>query len=103
MSIEKFTQGDWVVVEKEANGVAHIVRMNTPNLNRYDARPYAALGGFPDENAKKEIEANAHLIAAAPDMYHMLMMLQDDDSISDPSIDKEVIKLLAKARGENDN
>lgn len=45
-------------------------------------------------------DASAALIAAAPEMYEMLRMLVDNDSINDHSIDKEVMSLLAKARGE---
>ena len=43
---------------------------------------------------------NAHLIAAAPEMYAMLKFLVENDSINDHSIDKEVLTLLAKARGD---
>jgi len=43
---------------------------------------------------------DASLISSAPDMYAMLEMLVNGDSINDNSIEKEVLTLLAKARGE---
>lgn len=54
-----------------------------------------------------EREANAHLIASAPDMYAMLDVLSTDLQVmfgerSDP-ITSDINKLLAKARGESCN
>lgn len=109
--LEKFTNGEWQVVKNEINDVAHIVRMNTPNLNKYDARPYAALGGFPDENAKEEIEANAHLIAASKKLFYKLHEMEifmeqmheadPDWTIKESQLHhKEITALLAEARGE---
>lgn len=46
-----------------------------------------------------EMEANAYLIAAAPEMYEMLKMLIDDDAVECDYID-DICFLLAKVRGE---
>ena len=43
---------------------------------------------------------DANLMVSAPDMYEMLEMLVNGDSINDHSIEREVVTLLAKARGE---
>jgi len=48
----------------------------------------------------EELIANVDLISQAPAMYEMLELLADGDSINDHSIEKEVIDLLSKARGE---
>lgn len=46
---------------------------------------------------------NAHLIAAAPDMYAMLDRLRTADMPGEPEkLFSEIKNLLAKARGEND-
>lgn len=47
-----------------------------------------------------ECEANASLIAAAPEMYEMLKSLVDEGKIFFDEDYKPVIALLAKARGE---
>lgn len=45
-------------------------------------------------------EFDAHLIAAAPEMYDYLLHMIEHDVINDSSIEREVKSLLAKARGE---
>ena len=105
MSQEKFTKGNWEVMPATRMGhnevISHIVRMESNKRNKYSAIPYACIGGFPDEKAKEEIEANTHLIAAAPQMYRMLETLMNRYPNS-PHIQDPIIKLLAKARGENE-
>jgi len=81
MTKEKFTQGEWSVLDKSElgkNETNNIVRMESKKKNRYNTVPYACIGGFPDENAKEEIEANTHLISAAPEMYRMLESLKKE-------------------------
>jgi hypothetical protein len=87
----KFTEGKWTAFI--GNGVIAI--------DDSQGRAIINWPGFDGECfsfSKKK--ANAHLIAAAPDMYAMLEMLVNGDSINDHSIEKEVISLLTKARGE---
>lgn len=48
----------------------------------------------------QEIIANAHLIAAAPDMYEMLNDILCNYEV-DEEVDKRIEKVLAKARGES--
>ena len=47
-------------------------------------------------------EADAHLIAAAPEMYGMLSLLLSNSTfnVEHPAFAEEIEKLLAKARGE---
>ncbi len=111
MSEEKFTQGKWVVKDKSElgkNETNNIVIMESKKKNRYNAVPYACIGGFPDENAKEEIEANAYLIAAAPQMYRMLSILKEINAPQEYFTDDEldalaaVDHLLAKALGDHE-
>lgn len=95
---EKFTQGKWSVVNKNAEYVKNTVILHG-KPGKYDAA-----GGCVDIDARTE--ANAHLIAAAPKMYRMLNALKDfncpfeymdvDEMMAFSNIDK----LLAEARGE---
>ena len=103
----KFTSGKWeVLIKSPGKDIDNIVRMNRVTKNKYDAVPYACIGGFPDTDPKEEIEANAHLIAAAPDMYALLDELSaflsfkvKDDTLK--GLKLNVDTLLSKARGES--
>ena len=56
-----------------------------------------------DAEMSAENEANAHLIAAAPDLYKMLDRLLDEyayDGKADISIWNDVHNVMARARGE---
>lgn len=79
----KFTKGKWVVEDGKTvlcNGhkVAYV--------SSGDNIPYF-----------ENIKANAHLIAAAPEMYKFL-----DDLANGRGTDYPIEKLLAKARGEHE-
>lgn len=84
MSESKFTKGEWCTYHNGVgcDGFAIVVT------------PIGKL--IPPEEEK----ANANLIAAAPEMYEMLMHLVSQDCINDVSLDTEVHNLLAKVRGE---
>lgn len=87
---EKFTKGEWVStgvqvgVEDKSDTQSYGMIMSICHIDAYD---------FPED-----WKANAHLIAAAPEMYEELKNLLD------PSMHWEdyerIEKLLAKARGE---
>lgn len=88
----KFTKGDWIVEDGKAvlcNGhkVAYV--------NSGDNIPYF-----------ENIKANAHLIAAAPEMYEALEQvmktLSSDGFGCFDNTCAEIGKLLAKARGEHE-
>ena len=96
MSDTKFTKGEWFIennfctldVSSKVNGIVCSVECSY-QLSEQLIDP------------TDEEQANAHLIAAAPDMYAMLDLLVKQDVINDVSLEREVIQLLSKARGES--
>ena len=91
MSGEKFTKGEWEV----SNAY--------PSVDILHEHPAVWSGGYCVAQMcdLEESTANAHLIAAAPEMYHALndivkLGLDDDCKINIDSLKR----LLAKARGE---
>ncbi|AVR75880.1 hypothetical protein ValSw33_56 [Vibrio phage ValSw3-3] len=96
-----FTKGEWVLHrvnhDMTIDGEVHVVAS--------EGYPSAFVPSWiDDEEAAIEAMANAHLIAAAPEMYEMLekilaeykaIMLGESSAVSD------IEQLLAKARGEH--
>lgn len=88
MSEAKFTKGEWVV--KHGSGCK--VYSGNTLICLIKHAPNQSHGHQP----------NAPLIAAAPEMYDYLFHMIEHDVINDPSIEREVKSLLAKARGEHE-
>jgi hypothetical protein len=98
--MEKFTPGPWKAVlnahfwdiESEMHGLigdacaSNFVYVNGKRLPPEQADPIAA--------------ANAHLMAAAPDMYEALKMILERDQTRIEDIHSIARAVLAKARGE---
>lgn len=80
----KFTKGEWRV-ERFVNGKGFEVAFNDDG---------EVIADYVYE------EPDAHLIASAPEMYEYLSHMVEHEIINDPSIEREVKSLLAKARGE---
>lgn len=95
----KHTMGPWKVVEQDIyTHVAH----NELGFRIANVFNQSSGGEF----AKEEVKANAHLIAAAPEMLHLVEVLLnvtvnavDPNDFSD--IRKQCRAVLAKARGES--
>ena len=88
--MEKFTKGEWVV-ERHVGAV--YVSSERGDVIAKKSTEYANKGFV------NEVEANAHLIAAAPEMYELLScILERFEPYDEASI--EIKKVLAKARGE---
>lgn len=97
MTNEKFTLGEWWV-----------------EIDVEDNRPYILCGDIQQEiiadvfvpnQSIEQCNANAALIAAAPDMYRMLKYLADGVRYggiqhTDKTLAAEIENLLKKARGE---
>ena len=103
---EKFTPGPWRfwrhVNEKYPEWSQTAVFGTGDKKFVMIAQTHDDLAAAPEQTIE-EIIANAHLIAAAPDMYEMLEHIEDalDDSSGCGEISVEKIrKLLKKARGE---
>lgn len=89
MSEEKFTKGEWIaIVDAESCFI--------------DTVEHGLLADLFDTDAPAvESDANAHLIAAAPEMYGILRQIQIEGGLS-VARHKSVANILAKARGEHD-
>jgi hypothetical protein len=97
MSETKFTPGPWIVAgpsfgEPKMKYASCVI----PDSEDNDGIDICEM---PFDHYNPEQEANAHLIAAAPDMYKTLEWLLHIHSI--PGLARgEIQKTLAKARGE---
>ena len=89
MSNEKFTQGEWLVI-KDADLMDKIITTKDRISNLKP--PICCIDTLLTESI-----ANAHLIAAAPDMYRMLKNIEEDSSQVNVIT---IRRLLAKARGK---
>jgi len=101
MSKEKFTQGEWAYKHKLSYGVCSDSQHDHQILAKYEGCDFriASVNVHEDEDI-----ANAHLMAAAPDMYRMLndiaiYLKSDGNGFFDNTVGV-IDKLLAKARGE---
>ncbi|WP_176026500.1 hypothetical protein [Brucella intermedia] len=110
MTETKFTKGTWIAARKHSSKVGLPI-VASPHGRSIAAVTFFGLG----EQFKShddESYANAHLIAAAPDLYSALSALLNryvglvhsgDAGFWDPEAEEEVINsrdALAKARGE---
>lgn len=87
---EKFTKGDWLAV-KEGVYIRH--ESDDQSDGMLQAIAYIESYDLPEE-----WEANAALIAAAPEMYEMLSALLPQIAGSPAAL--KVNRILSKARGE---
>ena len=103
----KFTPEPWEWNDDQWGG-EHL-EWRYDSLTGADGTPVLELfSEYCDDSGMLLSEANASLIAAAPDMYDVLISLKesmdgfftDEDSMS---LWDEVDRILAKARGETDN
>lgn len=85
------TKGNWYAVEND-----YYIDI------KVDGNPIAQVikNEFVDTD-KNTMRANAKLMECAPEMYDYLLHMIEHDVINDPSIEREVKSLLAKARGES--
>lgn len=95
MSNEKFTPGEWEIEEHELsvkNCEMFGFRIKT------DSKIICAANSNELKN-KPEMQANAHLIAAAPEMYRLLEQLHGTLERV-PILQSEIENVLKKAGGE---
>lgn len=96
MSKTKFTKGEWELKPTGFHG-----EFNITTQDRLDDSKTSILTIDTDYTGYIGVEqkANAHLIAAPPDMYEMLASLLRHE-IESVDTHNAVVDLLAKARGE---
>ena len=98
---EKFTPGEWVVEEHElAVGNYAMVGFRI----RTDSKIICAAQSNELKN-KPEMQANAHLIAAAPEMYALLSIMVSptimmSENLRNDELRTAIEAVLKKARGE---
>ena len=90
----KFTKREWEIVT-EADSEHYCLTVDCGGVMRVNVITSARDITFSE---LLERIANAHLIAAAPEMYEMLSELSELDGCQ--MLKPEIKKLLAKARGE---
>jgi|DEB0MinimDraft_3_1074331.scaffolds.fasta_scaffold63928_1 hypothetical protein len=94
MTKPKFTPGPWVKVGR------YLIRPE--KVTEYVDAPVARTRSKGlRKRSDEESEANAHLIAAAPDLYDMLKTIENDDGIVPGWLWDRIQATLAKARGED--
>lgn len=100
MNCKKFTPGPWEVVghQIEAVGEFQDRRCTGYGCNNNFVCDLDD-GEYHEYDDEEECAANAHLIAAAPEMYRMLEQLHSILS-NFPVLQGEIDKVLKKARGE---
>lgn len=87
---EKFTQGEWKVLSG--------INLNIRTICKLTERVSVVADKYVDED---NVFSDAHLIAAAPEMYRMLVRLSAQlTDINAHDAAKDVEQLLAKARVE---
>lgn len=104
MSEAKFTKGEWFI-EKDANWnddywAISVKRNYDDSIHHCFAE---VVYKMEHEDSNPELEANAHLIAAAPEMYAMLekVLTEYKEMFGMSQEVKDIEQLLAKARGEH--
>jgi len=90
MSDTKFTKGEWFISDSTTNKDISIWSSESNCITSINY-------GFWDENHQDELKANAHLIAAAPDMYKALEALSKGEGLQPGTT---IESILIKARGE---
>lgn len=97
MSKAKFTKGPWVA--KKGTGW-FVSRPNARMAHVVGMRPELSFVGAENDD-EAEARANAHLIAAAPELYEALQACLDHGSMTGHDfVIEQAHAALAKARGE---
>lgn len=96
MSETKFTPGPWVLIEGQFNSE---VEVTTDSRQENSKGKICGMDIYFDGSHGVEQPANAHLIAAAPEMYEMLRDILKNYECGS-FVDEQMELVLAKARGE---
>lgn len=106
MSEAKFTKGPWEVFIDDCGDkwTGWPISINAPNIHE-DCMVVRTGGQWPYEwdfaISQREAVANAHLIAAAPELYAFVEKVRDfARELGDEGLYEDADTALAKARGE---
>ena len=88
----KFTKGPWLPPK------GRVTKFIDARIGRGTLQEVCAVG--PTQECSQQ-EANAYLIAAAPEMYDMLHSIENDANQIPPFLWGKIQVVLAKARGEH--
>jgi hypothetical protein len=100
--MEKFTEGPWRVGKNSSGSIEVYIGNSFTNARHNE---YMRIGIATDTDGgdctnNPKVEANAHLIAAAPEMYEMLNNIAISMECEHGVDTNAIFELLAKARGE---
>ena len=97
MSEAKFTKGEWIIGKTEDDYKALSIDIECSG----GLMELASISGIDDCRYEcEESKANAHLIAAAPEMYSMLNSIAISMECEHGVDTDAIFELLAKARGD---
>jgi len=104
--LSKFTPGPWEV-EFDEGEEGHVIRMGKAIYNRGNYATHEVViyghGVYPEDGDQfKSAEANANLIAAAPDMYELLDLIRYGLITGRPlgdGIINQIINVIREAEG----
>jgi len=89
----KFTKDEWLIItEPKSSGMCSTATGHF-HIETADIHRFVTI----DNESREESKANAHLIAAAPDMYELIERIGKADQVWSM---EEIQELLATARGE---
>lgn len=100
MKEAKFTKGGWNFnPEAEVDDSMVITDDNYKPIAYLETNSVFDGSGYINQLTDEQ-DANAHLIAVAPEMYHALQSIVDSGEIDNLATHNTIVDLLAKARGE---
>lgn len=94
----KFTSGPWEIEGYAIEGPAYPGDPKRPTIMGGEDREWCV--AIVQTDHEKPYEANAHLIAAAPELYEMLSSIENDNGSIPQGFWNEMQRVLRKARGE---
>lgn len=100
MSEAKFTKGPWNAKDGMWIDGCYITSSSRIGMVKICSVDSAYLDGHANDSFESEQLANAHLIAAAPELYDMLASIENDAGEIPKDFWDKIQATLAKARGE---
>lgn len=90
----KHTPGPWKIADDN-----FVYALNPDNVNQFSCEIQAGRDRYGNVTIEREIAANAHLIAAAPEMYKFIEMIAKGNPSFPPRLVFDAAKIITKAEG----